>query len=342
MGATPLPQLHLRDLLFADISRVFPHKNHSQNVLNAAFNCQWEAHMWPCSYSCSYLFSPCCQTRMWQKSSSWHFPIKKAVSIHMCWFHLYWKQGWVHKGTKDNVIYLDLGGGALFRWKWLCLTLSFCTCRMDKTVYNEHICEPSFFWSFTFSSLHCDSFLSLAPSLNYHCFHISPSCFDSGIFSCFSALSLLCRSSSQPSVPYHYYEPKGLDECSMYLSHERSRWGSHHRFITEKTVFANWARTLNIHFHQPDWKPTPAISGPNSSHVLFPGGSWDADWRCGHGLQLINRDSRTLLLLLLSSCIISLAQRDGQDKAQTMFWDCNYNTMNFVLLAVTMKPCREI
>ncbi|CAG01454.1 unnamed protein product, partial [Tetraodon nigroviridis] len=65
-----------------------------------------------------------------------------------------------------------------------------------------------------------------------------------------------CRSSSHPSVPYHYYEPGGPDECSMYLSHERSRRGSHHRFITEKVVFANWARSLNIHFHQPDWEPT--------------------------------------------------------------------------------------
>uniref|UniRef100_A0A3Q3FU11 Alpha-N-acetylgalactosaminide alpha-2,6-sialyltransferase 6 n=1 Tax=Labrus bergylta TaxID=56723 RepID=A0A3Q3FU11_9LABR len=82
-----------------------------------------------------------------------------------------------------------------------------------------------------------------------------------------------CRSSSNPSVPYHYYEPSGPDECSMYLSHERSRRGSHHRFITEKTVFANWARTLNIHFYQPDWKPAAVISGMNSSYTLVPAGS---------------------------------------------------------------------
>uniref|UniRef100_A0A667X9U0 Alpha-N-acetylgalactosaminide alpha-2,6-sialyltransferase 6 n=1 Tax=Myripristis murdjan TaxID=586833 RepID=A0A667X9U0_9TELE len=74
-----------------------------------------------------------------------------------------------------------------------------------------------------------------------------------------------CRSSTHPSVPYHYYEPSGPDECSMYLSHERSRRGSHHRFITEKTVFANWARTLDVHFYQPDWKPSDVIS-TNSSH----------------------------------------------------------------------------
>ncbi|KAM7012525.1 alpha-N-acetylgalactosaminide alpha-2,6-sialyltransferase 5b [Tautogolabrus adspersus] len=82
-----------------------------------------------------------------------------------------------------------------------------------------------------------------------------------------------CRSSSHPSMPYHYYEPSGPDECSMYLSHERSRRGSHHRFITEKTVFANWARTLNIHFYQPDWKPAAVITGMNSSFTLVPAGS---------------------------------------------------------------------
>ncbi|GAA6235018.1 alpha-N-acetylgalactosaminide alpha-2,6-sialyltransferase 5-like isoform X2 [Lates japonicus] len=82
-----------------------------------------------------------------------------------------------------------------------------------------------------------------------------------------------CRSSSHPSVPYHYYEPLGPDECSMYLSHERSRRGSHHRFITEKTVFANWARTLDIHFYQPDWKPAAAVASANSSYAPAPTGS---------------------------------------------------------------------
>uniref|UniRef100_A0A3P8S5P5 Alpha-N-acetylgalactosaminide alpha-2,6-sialyltransferase 6 n=1 Tax=Amphiprion percula TaxID=161767 RepID=A0A3P8S5P5_AMPPE len=82
-----------------------------------------------------------------------------------------------------------------------------------------------------------------------------------------------CRSSSHPTKPYHYYEPSGPDECSMYLSHERSRRGSHHRFITEKTVFANWARTLNIHFYQPDWKPAAVVSNTNSSKIPVPAGS---------------------------------------------------------------------
>ncbi|KAK2835637.1 hypothetical protein Q5P01_016121 [Channa striata] len=82
-----------------------------------------------------------------------------------------------------------------------------------------------------------------------------------------------CRSSSHPSMPYHYYEPLGPDECSMYLSHERSRRGSHHRFITEKKVFANWARTLNIHFYQPDWKPSAVIANMNRSYFPAPAGS---------------------------------------------------------------------
>uniref|UniRef100_A0A3B4TTG3 Alpha-N-acetylgalactosaminide alpha-2,6-sialyltransferase 5 n=1 Tax=Seriola dumerili TaxID=41447 RepID=A0A3B4TTG3_SERDU len=66
-----------------------------------------------------------------------------------------------------------------------------------------------------------------------------------------------CREPQHHSVPYHYYEPRGPDECAMYISHERGRRGSHHRFITEKRVFAKWARTFDIHFYQPDWSPPP-------------------------------------------------------------------------------------
>ncbi|XP_067270170.1 alpha-N-acetylgalactosaminide alpha-2,6-sialyltransferase 5b isoform X2 [Pseudorasbora parva] len=73
-----------------------------------------------------------------------------------------------------------------------------------------------------------------------------------------------CKS-PKPSVPYHYYEPAGPDECTMYLSHEQGRHGSHHRFITEKRVFANWARIFNIHFHQPDWRPTSVTKNSTDS-----------------------------------------------------------------------------
>lgn len=157
-------------------------------------------------------------------------------------------------------------------------------------------------------------------------------------------LSPLCRSSSHPSVPYHYYEPNGPDECSMYLSHERSRQGSHHRFITEKAVFANWARTLNVHFHQPDWKPMAVVSGTNSSRTWFLGGSWDSDGRCGHVRWVINRE--TLAPLLLTCCVLSLAAWD-QHKAHTMFSECNNNRMNIILVqshgattSLPLTPCR--
>lgn len=66
-----------------------------------------------------------------------------------------------------------------------------------------------------------------------------------------------CGEPGHVPVPYHYYEPSGPDECTMYISHERGRRGSHHRFITEKRVFASWARTFNIHFYQPEWSPAP-------------------------------------------------------------------------------------
>ncbi|KAL9845522.1 LOW QUALITY PROTEIN: alpha-N-acetylgalactosaminide alpha-2,6-sialyltransferase 5 [Geothlypis trichas] len=66
-----------------------------------------------------------------------------------------------------------------------------------------------------------------------------------------------CRDPNHLSVPYHYYEPLGPDECTMYISHERGRKGSHHRFLTEKRVFENWARTFHIRFFQPDWEPQP-------------------------------------------------------------------------------------
>ncbi|XP_029474113.1 alpha-N-acetylgalactosaminide alpha-2,6-sialyltransferase 5 isoform X2 [Rhinatrema bivittatum] len=77
------------------------------------------------------------------------------------------------------------------------------------------------------------------------------------------------RDPNHPSVPYHYYEPLGPDECTMYLSHERRRKGSHHRFITEKRVFQNWARTFSIHFFQPDWEPESlAINQPEMKPVF--------------------------------------------------------------------------
>lgn len=54
-------------------------------------------------------------------------------------------------------------------------------------------------------------------------------------------------------MPYHYYKPRGPDECVTYLQNEGSRRGNHHRFITEKQVFARWAKQYNITFAHPKW-----------------------------------------------------------------------------------------
>ncbi|XP_028571282.2 alpha-N-acetyl-neuraminyl-2,3-beta-galactosyl-1,3-N-acetyl-galactosaminide alpha-2,6-sialyltransferase isoform X3 [Podarcis muralis] len=61
-----------------------------------------------------------------------------------------------------------------------------------------------------------------------------------------------CRDRSQPTVPYHYFEKGELDECKMYLTHERAPHGGH-RFITEKAVFSRWAKKRNIVFTHPSW-----------------------------------------------------------------------------------------
>ncbi|XP_026212141.1 alpha-N-acetylgalactosaminide alpha-2,6-sialyltransferase 6 [Anabas testudineus] len=54
-------------------------------------------------------------------------------------------------------------------------------------------------------------------------------------------------------MPYHYYKPRGADECVTYLQNESGRRGNHHRFITEKQVFARWAKQYNITFTHPNW-----------------------------------------------------------------------------------------
>uniref|UniRef100_A0A8D0BWG4 alpha-N-acetylneuraminyl-2,3-beta-galactosyl-1,3-N-acetylgalactosaminide6-alpha-sialyltransferase n=1 Tax=Salvator merianae TaxID=96440 RepID=A0A8D0BWG4_SALMN len=61
-----------------------------------------------------------------------------------------------------------------------------------------------------------------------------------------------CRDKSQSPVPYHYFEKGRLDECRMYLAHERATRGGH-RFITEKAVFSRWAKKRNIIFTHPSW-----------------------------------------------------------------------------------------
>ncbi|XP_038020929.2 alpha-N-acetylgalactosaminide alpha-2,6-sialyltransferase 6 isoform X4 [Anas platyrhynchos] len=68
-----------------------------------------------------------------------------------------------------------------------------------------------------------------------------------------SPLSARSRRPQPRRMAYHYYEPKGPDECTTYIHNERSRRGNHHRFITEKRVFASWAGLYNITFSHPAW-----------------------------------------------------------------------------------------
>ncbi|KAG7250466.1 hypothetical protein CRUP_020943, partial [Coryphaenoides rupestris] len=43
------------------------------------------------------------------------------------------------------------------------------------------------------------------------------------------------------------------DNINVYGMNERGRRGNHHRFITEKQVFARWAKQYNITFTHPKW-----------------------------------------------------------------------------------------
>ncbi|XP_078091133.1 alpha-N-acetylgalactosaminide alpha-2,6-sialyltransferase 3-like [Mustelus asterias] len=61
-----------------------------------------------------------------------------------------------------------------------------------------------------------------------------------------------CSTEGHRNVPYHYYEPSGQQECAEYYLHENAKYGGH-RFITEKSVFAKWARERKIKFFSPSW-----------------------------------------------------------------------------------------
>ncbi|XP_071953021.1 alpha-N-acetyl-neuraminyl-2,3-beta-galactosyl-1,3-N-acetyl-galactosaminide alpha-2,6-sialyltransferase-like [Antedon mediterranea] len=61
----------------------------------------------------------------------------------------------------------------------------------------------------------------------------------------------LCRK-SDPTL-YHYYEKNGHKECAYYKKSEINL-DTGHLFITEKAVFARWAKRYNnIRFHYPLW-----------------------------------------------------------------------------------------
>uniref|UniRef100_A0A3Q3VTA7 Alpha-N-acetylgalactosaminide alpha-2,6-sialyltransferase 6 n=1 Tax=Mola mola TaxID=94237 RepID=A0A3Q3VTA7_MOLML len=62
------------------------------------------------------------------------------------------------------------------------------------------------------------------------------------------------KKTGSKKMPYHYYKPRGSDECLTYIQNESSRRGNHHRFITEKQVFARWSKQYNITFAHPTWR----------------------------------------------------------------------------------------
>lgn len=64
-------------------------------------------------------------------------------------------------------------------------------------------------------------------------------------------LYFFSRTEGYRKVPYHYYE-QGRDECDEYFLHEHAPYGGH-RFITEKKVFAKWAKKHRIIFTHPNW-----------------------------------------------------------------------------------------
>lgn len=61
------------------------------------------------------------------------------------------------------------------------------------------------------------------------------------------------KKSGLKKMPYHYYKPRGPDECVTYIQNESGKRGNHHRFITEKQVFSRWAKLYNISFIHPAW-----------------------------------------------------------------------------------------
>ncbi|XP_069795397.1 alpha-N-acetylgalactosaminide alpha-2,6-sialyltransferase 3 isoform X1 [Narcine bancroftii] len=64
----------------------------------------------------------------------------------------------------------------------------------------------------------------------------------------------LHRAGGRRKVPYHYYEAGSRDECAEYIIHENALYGGH-RFITEKAIFAKWAKHHNITFSHPPGGP---------------------------------------------------------------------------------------
>ncbi|XP_041465066.1 alpha-N-acetylgalactosaminide alpha-2,6-sialyltransferase 3-like [Lytechinus variegatus] len=78
-----------------------------------------------------------------------------------------------------------------------------------------------------------------------------------------------CSSTSNEShkIPYHYYEPMGMKECTYYNVSE-TRLDGGHLFITEKAVFKRWASKHRLSFKHPSWEIGPESDEPLDSPFL--------------------------------------------------------------------------
>lgn len=62
------------------------------------------------------------------------------------------------------------------------------------------------------------------------------------------------RDHPDSKVRYHYFQSWDIPtECEYYKSHEDTKLIGGHRFITEKAIFARWAKMYNVTFHHPEW-----------------------------------------------------------------------------------------
>ncbi|XP_011681157.2 alpha-N-acetylgalactosaminide alpha-2,6-sialyltransferase 5-like [Strongylocentrotus purpuratus] len=67
--------------------------------------------------------------------------------------------------------------------------------------------------------------------------------------------SEFCIHHPKSKVPYHYYEPEKMTECSFQKQNELGL-ARGHKFLTERAMFARWSLIYDITFHYPSWKAT--------------------------------------------------------------------------------------
>ncbi|XP_071952464.1 alpha-N-acetylgalactosaminide alpha-2,6-sialyltransferase 3-like [Antedon mediterranea] len=74
-----------------------------------------------------------------------------------------------------------------------------------------------------------------------------------------------CKAHPNDTTPYHYYADNSKKECWYYDRSENTvLYG--HKFLTEKAIFARWAKKVSIYFHYPSWEGVVT----NGKHVDTP------------------------------------------------------------------------